>query len=134
MDRYLPHSANTQCHSAVDLPVVLTGAGAAKPTLGEGDAAGAYFTITRGGTGDYTLTTKDKFLAVVAYDVTLAMGTPANTWTVMLYTPSQNTDNTWSFRIKTQNNATYAAGTAADLTSTMQLFVWLRFRNSAAKP
>ena len=80
----------------VYLPVTFIGAGTGAPTLGEGDPNGTLFTITRNSAGNFTLKTKDPYLAVVDKRAVVRAGYKANMGTAV-----QGTDKTWSFPIYT---------------------------------
>ena len=120
------HFRKTQGVIHVEYALTLLGAGAAAPTLGEGDPNGAFVTITRQGVGLYTLTTKDPFVALVSVHVQ-AVGVPL----ASVGLPVKNTNNTFSIPI---NVTATSGGVAADLVAAVPLYVALCMRNSTSKP
>lgn len=107
--------------------LTILGAGAAVPTLSEGDPNGSYFTIARTGVGTYTLTTKDPFIALVAAKVQ-AIGL---TYASVGATPVKNANNTYTITI--WNFAT-PGGVAADVVAAVPLYIYATFRNSSSLP
>lgn len=86
------------------LPVVVLPQGSSAPKLGEGDSAGAYFTITRNSAGNYTLKTKDAFPAIVKVNCDSTSGYRAKSGAA-----TQNSDNTWSIPLYTATESTSVA-------------------------
>ena len=121
------HKQITQGVQHVGHMLTLLGAGAAVPTLSEGDTNGSFFTIARTGVGTYTLTTKDPFPALVGV-VVQAVGVPLAS---IGSTPVKNANNTYTITITV--NAT-SGGVAADLTANTPLYVYMVFRNSSSLP
>lgn len=94
--------ARTQGIEHVYLPVTLIGTGSSTaPTLGEGDPGGSYYTISRVAAGNYLLTTKDSFLAIVYKNVSSNGGLNA-----VFGAASQNTNGTWALPIFVANVST----------------------------
>ena len=120
------HKKVSQGVAHVDHTLTLLGAGAAVPTLSEGDKAGAFFTITRQGVGLYTLSTKDPFLAVVGIFVQ-AVGVPL----ASVGLPVKNANNTFSFPLTVTATS---GGVAADLVAAVPLYVHIVMRNSTSLP
>ena len=108
-----------------------------KPLFLEGDktasASGSYLSLTDTGTGQITVTTKDKFLASVACQVTVNKSTPSTNALVNTGLPTQNSDGTWSVLIYTAANS---GGTisAADLSSGDTVSLTWVLRNSQVLP
>lgn len=103
-DRQWSQDYKTNLKRHVDLEVTILPNGSSAPSLGEGDAAGAYFTITRNSAGNLTLKTKDAFVAVVNKFISVRAG-----WLAVFGQATQNADKTWSFPIYTSAQATTVA-------------------------
>lgn len=86
--------ARTQGFEHIYLPLTLLGAGAAAPTLSEGDPNGSYYSISRVAAGSYVLTTKDAFIAIVYKAISPIAGYKA-----ALGPATQNSTGTWSMPI-----------------------------------
>ena len=131
MDRHT-QPLKTQGVQHVQFNFSFVGAGAAAPTLGEGDPNGTYIkTITRNSQGNYSFTTVDKFLAVVTTDGTYSAATVTTSWGVTFGLPSQNSDGTWTFNFVTYVSNT---GTATDIIASDLVSIQITFRNSLVKP
>jgi hypothetical protein len=112
------------------MPVRVLPNGTGTPTLSEGDSAGSYFSIAHTSTGVLTLTTKERFLAVVRAVATINLGTPAGQWTCQT-TCTQNSNQTWAITINMFDGAT-ATDIAAATGNVID--VDLVFRNSIGLP
>jgi hypothetical protein len=126
------HSADTQGVKHTDYCFDMISAGAAAPTLGEGDAAGSYVTPGRTGVGVYTITSKDPFVAVVATGFQMELTTPAGNWNIIEGpVPTQNTNGSWTVTINTFVGTVATELPAAGLA---HIRCWIRYRNSLTKP
>jgi hypothetical protein len=124
----------TQGMEHVQFNVLLVGAGAAAPTFVAGDKIGSstgnYLVIARTSAGIYTITTVDKFIAVVGYDVTVALAAGAsNVVAVYAPLPVKNANATWTFTANL-----YVAGTLTDLANTQQMSLQFTFQNNITGP
>jgi hypothetical protein len=86
--------------------------------------------LTRTGTGVYTFTTKDPFVALNNSDASVTLATPAGQWSAMLGAV-KNANGTFTFTLSIFSGAA-AADIAANAASYISL--WLRFRNSNLVP
>jgi hypothetical protein len=136
-DRAL-HTSKTQGVEHVDLNFQLLPNGASAPTLGEGDAAGAYVTtLTHVATGKWSFTTSNPYVAAVAYTATPSIATPPTTQSNMWITAVKNANNTFTFTIWY-----YVAGTLTDIAQSLptngvggsSIIVELVMRNSNTLP
>jgi hypothetical protein len=131
-------------------PLTLVGAGAAAPTLGEGDPNGSYWnTPTRTSAGLYVVQTKEVFIAPVEYFVEVDEVTPTGIWVVEKTSPlavasTKSSGSYWQFTFALFRCATANIGApvfaATDLTApstgvpTAYARLRVRFRNSGVKP
>lgn len=132
-DRTFTETPNTQGKRHVWMPIKILCNGTGAPTIGEGDPNGSYFTITRTGTGAFTLKTKDPYVALVYFNAGVAAGTQAS-WTVSRGQATKNADNTFSIPF-----TIYDAGTPTDLNAgtgagTGSVDVLVVMRNSNQTP
>lgn len=128
------HDPKTQGIRHVYMSLMLLGQGTNKaPILGEGDAKATFFTqpvhTGASGSGTFTLTTKDPYVAVVSFDILYVQGTAAASSTCFWGVPVQNSNNTWTFTA-----SLFPSGSAGDLASTDQLACQFVFRNSSVVP
>ena len=110
---------------------------AGAPAFTEGDKVGAlvgsYVSLVQTGTGVLTITTVDKFIAIVGVAASIGMATPTGNVIVTHGKPVLNANGTQSVTI---NTATNAAGThtAATVANGDMLYVRLVLRNSQVTP
>jgi hypothetical protein len=131
MDRMIGITAKTQVRYPVDLSFIIIPNGAGTPTLGEGDPNATYIVgLTRTGTGVYTFTTRDPFVALNNSDASVTLAAPAGQWNAMLGAV-KNANGAFTFTVSIFNGAA-AADIAANAAS--YISVWLRFRNSNLVP
>lgn len=121
----------TQGIEHVDYAFVILPQNTAAPKLSEGDPNGSFVTIARTGVGVYTITTADPFVAVVGWDISIMLATPAGQYCICWSAPVQNANNTWTMTFTIYNGAS-ASDIAANANN--RLSVWLRFRNSIGTP
>lgn len=103
-DRIWSQDTKTQGKRWIRMPVTLLPQGAGTPLIGEGDAAGSYFTFTRLAAGSYLLTQKDRFVAPVFRSLSVRSG-----YTAVFGAIFQNANGTWSVPIFTTTQATTVA-------------------------
>lgn len=150
-DRTLNRGLSTQGKVHVDFGLTVLPQGTGTPTgplLGEGDAAGAYFSIVRGAsgvagatgvTGCYILTTKNPFVALVEAQISFSFNSlQSGAWTAEFGPITKNANNTLQIPF-----TTYKSGTATDVPvadsagfagQVNKIFLTLRLRNSNATP
>jgi hypothetical protein len=106
---------------------MISGAGAAAPTLQAGMAS--YFTITRTSAGLYVLTTKDKYARCVNADMEMIPVTAGATKICQLSGMTHNANNTFTFTLNF-----FLVATATDLAVGDSAALDLRFSNTTATP
>lgn len=108
-DRQFHNTPNTQGARHVWMPIKVLPNGTGVPTIGEGDPNQSYLSITRTGTGAFTLKTKDPYVALVNIFIGVRAVTQAP-WSASGALAVKNADNTISIPF-----TIYNAGVAADL-------------------
>jgi len=98
-----------------------------------GEATGSYLTLADTGTGQITVTTRDKFQGSVSCVVTVNKATPSLNAVCNTGVPTQNADGTWSVLILTGTNAD-GTFSAADLAAGDRVSLHWVLRNSSVKP
>lgn len=127
----------TQGRGHVEFGLTLIGAGAAAPTLGEGDvsaAAPSYFnaTVTRASQGQYTLVMLDPFLALVSVTGNYAAATITVPWLVQFGLPTQSaTTYCWSIPISIYSTTSVVV---TDIVASDKVFLKIIGRNSLVLP
>ena len=124
------HSDSCPGIGHVEIDFSLVPQGAASPLGGEG-TSGNFVTWARTGTGTYTITTVDKYLAVVAQSYGLVLATPVANWNIQPGAPVQNANGTWTLTF-----TSYLSAVATDipLAAGNTISCYCRFRNSTVKP
>jgi hypothetical protein len=117
----------TNAHRAVDYEITFLPQGTSAPVLGEGDLKGTYVTLARTGVGTYTLLIKDPYVGLGACSGSVALGTPAGSWSVCFGTATKSAANLYTLPFTIFNGAS-AADIAAGAGNIVSLYV--RLRNS----
>ena len=121
---------HTQIRETVRFPLLLKGAGASAPVFVCGDTIGAssgtHFTITRSGTGTYSLVSRNAFPYCCKAVGALNAATPAVNSLICIGVPTKNsTTNVWTVPVQV-----YLAGSPADLTANDMMSISVEFSNS----
>lgn len=131
-DRTLPSaSPQTQCNKLKIIPFTLLPNGSSAPSIGEGDGNGQYIKAVHTATGEWTISTVDKYQAIVAMQASLMLATPAAAHDLVWGVPTHNSDHTWSITLYH-----FSGGSAADITADAnnRIFVTLSLRDSTLTP
>lgn len=121
--------SRTYSKNVVEQTIQFAPQGAGAPLMVWGDPTSYYFTLTRTGTGAYTLKTnqayptmpaKNGVVPIPALCGSVSLAVPAGQWSVCPGVPTHNADGTWSmpftlFLVNTATDIAAATGNVVNL-------------------